>query len=58
MLTGIMLQQQVLLIRLSGLTPSGRNKGSITFAVKRRVIKGTPRINSINITHIDLIMGI
>merc|ERR1711991_451039 len=44
--------------KLSGLTPSGRNNGSITFAVNNKVIKGTPRMNSIKTTQRDLIIGI
>ena len=43
---------------MSGLTPSGKNNGNITLAVNSKVIKGTPLINSINITHIRLMIGI
>ncbi len=43
---------------MSGLAPSGKNSGSIKLAVKSKVIKGTPLINSINITHKRLITGI
>ena len=47
----------MLLIRLSGFTPSGKNNGSITLAVNNKVIRGTPLINSIKTTQIDFIIG-
>ena len=44
--------------KLSGFTPSGKKRGYITFAVKRRVISGTPLMNSIKTTHNDFMIGI
>ena len=41
----------------SKLVPGGKKYASTTFATNKRVISGTPRINSINTTHIPLIMG-
>jgi hypothetical protein len=48
----------IALTTLSNSTPEGKNKGSITEAINRIVIRGVPRQNSMYVTDSALIIAI